>query len=85
MSEDPGQEFFSDGLTEVITTSLSKLPQIFVIARNSAFIFKGKPTKIGQVAEELGVRYVVEGSVRRAGEKVRINVQLIDAIKGHHL
>lgn len=85
MSEDPGQEFFSDGLTEEITTSLSKLPQIFVIARNSAFIYKGKPTRVGQVAEELGVRYIVEGSVRRVGEKVRINAQLIDAIKGHHL
>jgi adenylate cyclase len=85
MSEDPGQEFFSDGLTEEITTSLSRLPQVFVIARNSAFIYKGKPIRIGQVAEELGVRYVVEGSVRRAGEKVRINAQLIDAIQGHHL
>jgi TolB-like protein/Flp pilus assembly protein TadD len=85
MSEDPGQEFFSDGLTEEITTSLSRLPQVFVIARNSAFVYKGKPTRIGQVAEELGVRYVVEGSVRRAGEKVRINAQLIDAIQGHHL
>ncbi len=85
MSEEPGQEFFSDGLTEEITTSLSKLPQIFVIARNSAYVYKGKPTRIGQVAEDLGVRYILEGSVRRAGEKVRINVQLIDAIKGHHL
>jgi len=85
MSEDPGKEFFSDGLTEEITTSLSQLPQIFVIARNSAFIYKGKPVRVGQVAEELGVRYIVEGSVRRAGEKVRINAQLIDAIKGHHL
>jgi adenylate cyclase len=85
MSEDRGQEFFSDGLTEEITTSLSKLPQIFVIARNSAFIYKGKPTRVAQVAQELGVRYIVEGSVRRAGEKVRINAQLIDATKGYHL
>ncbi len=85
MSEDPGQEFFSDGLTEEITTSLSKIPNLFVVSRNSAFTYKGKPIRVDRVAEELGVRYVVEGSVRRAGEKVRINAQLIDAIKGHHL
>jgi len=85
MSEDPGQEFFSDGLTEEITTSLSKTPNLFVVSRNSAFTYKGKPIRVDRVAEELGVRYVVEGSVRRAGEKVRINAQLIDAIKGHHL
>jgi adenylate cyclase len=85
MSDDPGQEFFSDGLTEEITTTLSKNPNLFVVSRNSAFTYKGKPVRVGQVAEELGVGYVVEGSVRRAGEKVRINVQLIDAIKGHHL
>jgi adenylate cyclase len=85
MSEDAGQEFFSDGLTEEITTSLSKNPNLFVVSRNSAFTYKGKPVRVGQVAEELGVRYVVEGSARRAGEKVRINVQLIDAVNGHHL
>jgi TolB-like protein len=85
ISEDPGQEFFSDGLTEEITTSLSKTPNLFVVSRNSAFTYKGKPIRVDRVAEELGVRYVVEGSVRRAGEKVRINAQLIDAIKGHHL
>jgi TolB-like protein/Flp pilus assembly protein TadD len=85
MSEDPGQEFFSDGLTEEITTSLSKTPNLFVVSRNSAFTYKGKPARVDRVAEELGVRYVVEGSVRRAGEKVRINAQLIDAVKGHHL
>ncbi len=85
MSEDPKQEFFSDGMTEEIITALSKVPYLFVIARNSTFSYKGKPVKIRQVAEELGVRYVLEGSVRRAGDRVRVTAQLIDAIKGHHL
>ncbi len=85
MSEDPKQEFFSDGLTEEIITSLSKSPYLFVIARHSTFTYKGKPIRIDQVAEELGVRYVLEGSVRRAGEKMRISAQLIDATSGHHL
>ncbi len=65
MSEDPKQEFFSDGLTEEIITALSKVPQLFVIARNSTFTYKGKPVKVQQVSEELGVRYVLEGSVRK--------------------
>jgi adenylate cyclase len=85
MSEDPKQEFFSDGMTEEIITALSKVPYLFVIARNSTFSYKGKPVKIRQVAEELGVRYVLEGSVRRAEDRVRVTAQLIDAIKGHHL
>jgi len=85
MSDDPKQEFFSDGITEEIITALSKSPYIFVIARNSTFTYKGKPIKVRQVSEELGVRYVLEGSVRREGERVRITAQLIDAIKGHHL
>ncbi len=85
MSEDPNQDFFSDGLTEEITTSLSKSPNLFVVSRNSAFTYKGKAVRVGQVAEELGVRYVLEGSVRRAGEKIRINAQLVDATMGHHL
>jgi adenylate cyclase len=85
MSDDPKQEFFSDGITEEIITALSKSPYLFVIARNSTFTYKGKPVKVKQVSEELGVRYVLEGSVRREGERVRITGQLIDAIKGHHL
>ena len=85
MSNDPKQEFFSDGITEEIITTLSKSPYLFVIARNSTFTYKGKPVKDNQVAEELGVRYVLEGSVRRSGEKVRITTQLVDAIKGHHI
>ena len=85
MSGDPEQEFFSDGLSEDIITALSKSPQIFVIARNSSFTYKGKPVKVQQVAEELGVRYVLEGSVRKDTERVRITAQLIDAVKGVHL
>ncbi len=85
MSEDPKQEYFSDGITEEIITALSKVPRLFVIARNSTFTYKGKTVKVKQVAEELGVRYVLEGSVRKAGEKVRITAQLIDALSGHHL
>ncbi len=85
MSEDPQQEYFSDGLTEDIITDLSAISQLFVIARNSTFAYKGRPFKIKQVAEELGVRYVLEGSVRKSGNEVRINSQLIDATTGHHL
>jgi TolB-like protein len=85
LSEDPKQEYFSDGLTEEIITALSKVPKVFVIARNSTFSYKGKPVKVNQIAEELGVRYVLEGSVRKAEDRVRITAQLIDAIKGHHL
>jgi adenylate cyclase len=85
MSEDPKQEFFSDGMTEEIITALSKSPYLFVIARQSTFAYKGKPVKVKQVSEELGVRYVLEGSVRRSGEKVRITAQLIDAMTGYHL
>jgi adenylate cyclase len=85
MSEDPKQEYFSDGMTEDIITDLSKISGLMVIARNSTFTYKGKPAKIKQVAEELGVRYILEGSVRRSGEVIRINAQLIDAIDGHHL
>jgi adenylate cyclase len=85
MSEDPKQEYFSDGITEEIITALSKIPKLFVIARNSTFSYKGKPVKVHQVAEELGVQYMLEGAVRKAGDRVRITAQLIDAIKGHHL
>jgi len=85
MSGDPEQEYFSDGMSEEIITGLSKIPQMFVIARNSTFTYKGKPVKVQVVSEELGVRYVLEGSVRKAGNRVRITAQLIDAVIGHHL
>jgi adenylate cyclase len=85
MSGDPKQEYFSDGIAEDIITTLSKSDQLFVIARNSTFVYKGKPVEIKQVAEELGVRYVLEGSFRRTENRVRITAQLIDAINGHHL
>ena len=85
LSDDPSQEYFVDGMTEDLITDLSKLSGLFVIARNSTFTYKGKSVKVRQVAEELGVRYVLEGSVRRAGEQVRINAQLIDATTGGHL
>jgi adenylate cyclase len=85
MSGDPDQEYFCDGLTEEIITALSKVPKVFVIASNSVFTYKGKAVKVSQVAEELSVRYVLEGSVRKDGEKLRITAQLIDAIFGHHL
>jgi TolB-like protein/Tfp pilus assembly protein PilF len=85
MSGDPQQEFFVDGMTEEIITALSKGPNLFVIARNSTFIYKGKAVKVKQVSEELGVRYVLEGSVQRSGDRIRVNAQLIDALKGHHL
>ncbi|MBI3458232.1 MAG: adenylate/guanylate cyclase domain-containing protein [Candidatus Rokubacteria bacterium] len=85
MSEDPKQEYFADGMTEDLTTELSKLPGLFVIARNSTFTYKGKPVKVQQVSLDLGVHYVLEGSVRKVGERVRINAQLIDATTGRHL
>jgi adenylate cyclase len=85
MSDDPKQEFFSDGITEEIITALSKVPHLFVIARNSTFAYKGKPVNVRKVSEELGVRYVLEGSVRKAEDRVRITAQLIDALRGHHL
>ena len=85
MSDDPKQEFLSDGLTENIITALSKAPRLFVIARNSTFAYKGKPINVKQVSEELGVQYVLEGSVQRSADRIRITAQLIDALKGHHL
>jgi adenylate cyclase len=85
LSGDPEQEYFSDGLTDEIITALSKVPKLFVIARNSTFTYKNKPVKVQQVSEELGVRYVLEGSVRKAGDKIRVTAQLIDALSGHHL
>jgi TolB-like protein/Tfp pilus assembly protein PilF len=85
MSEDKSQEYFSDGLTEEIITALSKTPKLFVIARNSTFVYKGKPVNVQQVSRELGVRYVLEGSVRRSGDQLRMTAQLIDATTGNHL
>ena len=85
LSGEPEQEYFCDGITEDLITDISKISGIFVISRNSTFIYKKKPVEIKQVAEKLGVRYVLEGSVRKAEDKVRINAQLIDAINGQHL
>ena len=85
MSGDSEQAYFSDGITEEIISALSKTEQLFVISRNSTFAYKGKPVKVKQVAEELGVRYVLEGSVRKSEDRVRVTAQLIDATKGYHL
>ena len=85
MSGDPKQEYFSDGITEQIISSLAKVPKLLVIARNSTFTYKGKPVKVQQVAKELGVQYVLEGSVQKSGDRVRITAQLIDAKTGNHI
>ncbi len=85
MSGDPDQEYFADGMVEDIITALSRFKALFVIARNSSFTYKGRPTNVKQVGRELGVRYVLEGSVRRAANKVRITGQLIDSETGAHL
>ena len=82
MTNDPDQEFFTDGLTEDIITDLSNVPGFFVIARNSSFAYKGKPTDVRQIAQVLGVKYILEGSARRSAQRLRINVQLIDAVEG---
>jgi adenylate cyclase len=85
MSHDPEQEFFGDGVVEEIITALSRIRWLFVIARNSSFTYKGRTVDIKQVGRELGVRYVLEGSVRKAAERVRVTAQLIDAEMGHHI
>jgi adenylate cyclase len=85
MSGDPEQEFFVDGLTDEIITALSRISAFWVIARTSTFTYKGKPADVKQVAKELGVRYVMEGSARRSGDRVRVTAQLIDAETGHHV
>jgi TolB-like protein/tetratricopeptide (TPR) repeat protein len=85
LSDDPQQEYFADGMVEEITTSLSRVGWLFVIARNSSFIYKGQPIDVRRVGRELGVRYVLEGSVRKAADKIRITGQLIDATTGGHL
>ena len=85
MSGDPAQESFSDGLTEDVITDLSHLKNLIVISRSSVFAYKGKPIKADQVGHELGVHYVLEGSFRKSGERVRITAQLVDATTGYHL
>ena len=85
LSDDPKQEYFADGITDDLITELSKVSGLFVISRNSAFAYKGQIVQPKKVSEELGVRYVLEGSVQRAGEQLRINAQLIDALSGGHV
>jgi TolB-like protein/Tfp pilus assembly protein PilF len=85
MSGDPEQEYFSDGITEDVITELSHFRSLFVIARNSAFTYKGRSVNVGDVGRELGVQYVVEGSVRKAGNRVRVTAQLVEAATGNHL
>jgi len=85
LSGDPEQEYLSDGFTENIITGLSGLPKLFVIARHSSFSYKGKSVKVQQVAKELAIRYVIEGSVQKTENRLRITVQLIDAVTGHHM
>src|SRR6266478_742172 len=85
ISGDPEQEYFADGMVEEIITALSRIRWFFVIARNSSFTYKGQPVDVKQVGRELGVRYVLEGSVRKVGTQVRITAQLIDALSGAHL
>ena len=85
LSGDPEQEFFADGLTEDIIAALSRISGLWVIARTSTSMYKGKPADVKQVGRELGVRYVMEGSVRRSGERVRVTAQLVDATTGHHV
>jgi adenylate cyclase len=85
LSGDPGQDYFADGITENLTTDLSRIRNSFVIARNTAFTFKGKNISVKEISKELGVRYVLEGSVQRDGNRVRVNAQLIDGETGAHL
>jgi adenylate cyclase len=85
LSDDPAQEYIADGISENIISALSKISEMFVIASSSTFTYKGKSVKVQQVSEELGVRYVLEGSVQKAGNRVRVTAQLIDATTGHHL
>src|SRR5437667_7579170 len=85
MSGDPEQEFFADGIAEDIITALSRYPSLFVIARNSSFSFKGRAVDVKQVGRELGVRYVLEGSLRKSGNRVRVTAQLVEAEAGNHV
>ena len=85
LSDDPEQQYFADGITEDLTTDLSRIADMFVISRNTAFTYRNKPVDTKQIGRELGVRYVLEGSVRRSGNQVRVNAQLIDAETDAHL
>jgi adenylate cyclase len=85
LSNDAQQDYFSDGLTEDLTTDLSKIPGLFVVARNSVFTYKGRPERVEQIGRELGIKYVLEGSARKSDNQVRITAQLIDATNGYHL
>ena len=84
-SGDSAQAYFADGITEDLITDLARLPGLMVIARHSSFAYKGKQVRPQQVAQELGIRYLLEGSVQRQGDRLRINAQLIDAVGGQHL
>src|SRR5262249_35004573 len=85
LSDDPGQQYFADGITDDLTTDLSRIAHSFVISRSTAFTYRNKPIDTKQIGRELGVRYVLEGSVRRSGNQVRVNAQLIDAEADAHL
>src|SRR5262249_17915126 len=85
MSGDPEQEFFADGISEDVITALSRYPSLFVIARNSCFTYKGRAVDVKQVGRELGVRYVLEGSLRKAGNRIRVTAQLVEAETGKHV
>jgi TolB-like protein len=85
ISGDQGQDYFVDGITESLTTDLSRIPGTFVIGRNTAFTYKGKAIDARHVGRELGVRYIMEGSIQSAGTRIRINAELIDALTGAHL
>src|SRR5262249_16247468 len=85
MTGDPDNEYFGDGIAEDVITDLSRNPFLFVIARNSSFTYKGRSVEVRQIGRELGVRYVLEGSVRRSGSHLRITAQLIDAVAGGHM
>src|SRR5215471_7801744 len=85
MTGDPDQDYFGDGIAEDIITMLSRSPSLFVIARNSSFTYRGRSVDIKQIGRELGVRYVLEGSVRRGGNRIRTTAQLIDSETGKHL
>ena len=85
LSDDPKQEYFADGMTDELITDLSKISGLLVISRNSSFTYKGKTVNVRQVADELNVQYVLEGSIQRAGDRVRIRAQLIDGATDHHL
>ena len=85
MTGDDEKEYIAGGISEQIITVLSKSPRLFVVSRSSTFTYKDKPAKVHEVSQELGVRYVLEGSIRKAGDKLRVTAQLIDAVKGYHL